>query len=133
MDGTAYRVGLPRMAVGPRGAGHSMTAGVAAVLARGGELDDAVRTGAAAGASHHLTVRLGEEPASGKARRETRVRSAKEEDRAGVTGRVPCGQQRANPDRVEAGGVGEIHQQAPPAAPAAQRLYERRAQVGRHG
>ena len=34
----------------PRGAGDSMTAGVAAMLARGGTLDDAVRTGAAAGA-----------------------------------------------------------------------------------
>jgi 1-phosphofructokinase len=33
-----------------RGAGDSMTAGVAAVLARGGDLQEAVRTGAAAGA-----------------------------------------------------------------------------------
>jgi 1-phosphofructokinase len=33
-----------------RGAGDSMTAGVAAVFARGGDLDEAVRTGAAAGA-----------------------------------------------------------------------------------
>jgi 1-phosphofructokinase len=33
-----------------RGAGDSMTAGVAAVLAGGGDLDEAVRTGAAAGA-----------------------------------------------------------------------------------
>jgi 1-phosphofructokinase len=33
-----------------RGAGDSMTAGVAAILARGGSLHDAVRTGAAAGA-----------------------------------------------------------------------------------
>ncbi|WDZ83620.1 1-phosphofructokinase family hexose kinase [Micromonospora cathayae] len=33
-----------------RGAGDSMTAGVAAVLARGGDLTEAVRTGAAAGA-----------------------------------------------------------------------------------
>ncbi len=33
-----------------RGAGDSMTAGVAAVLAAGGDLDEAVRTGAAAGA-----------------------------------------------------------------------------------
>jgi 1-phosphofructokinase len=50
LDGTAYRVDLPRMeAVDPRGAGDSMTAGVAAVLARGDDLDLAVRTGAAAG------------------------------------------------------------------------------------
>jgi 1-phosphofructokinase len=34
----------------PRGAGDSMTAGVAVVLARGGDLEEAVRTGAAAGA-----------------------------------------------------------------------------------
>jgi 1-phosphofructokinase len=34
----------------PRGAGDSMTAGAAAVLAQGGDLATAVRTGAAAGA-----------------------------------------------------------------------------------
>lgn len=51
LDGKAYRVDLPRMeAVDPRGAGDSMTAGVAAVLAQGGDLETAVRTGAAAGA-----------------------------------------------------------------------------------
>jgi 1-phosphofructokinase len=51
LDGRAYRLDLPRMeAVDPRGAGDSMTAGVAAVLAQGGDLESAVRTGAAAGA-----------------------------------------------------------------------------------
>ncbi|MDG4825621.1 PfkB family carbohydrate kinase [Asanoa sp. WMMD1127] len=51
LDGKPYRVAAPRMeAVDPRGAGDSMTAGVAAVLARDGDLRDAVRTGAAAGA-----------------------------------------------------------------------------------
>jgi 1-phosphofructokinase len=46
-----YRVGTPRLTpTDGRGAGDSMTAGVAAVLARGGEMCEAVRTGAAAGA-----------------------------------------------------------------------------------
>jgi len=51
LDGTAYRVQLPKLETAdPRGAGDSMTAGVAAILARGGDLATAVRTGAAAGA-----------------------------------------------------------------------------------
>ncbi|GIF73045.1 1-phosphofructokinase family hexose kinase [Asanoa siamensis] len=51
LDGKPYEVDTPRMeAVDPRGAGDSMTAGVAAVLTRGGDLETAVRTGAAAGA-----------------------------------------------------------------------------------
>ncbi|MEJ3749620.1 PfkB family carbohydrate kinase [Actinomycetes bacterium KLBMP 9797] len=42
---------VPRLQVADhRGAGDSLTAGVAAVLARGGNLDEAIRTGAAAGA-----------------------------------------------------------------------------------
>jgi 1-phosphofructokinase len=46
-----YRVGIPRLSIADhRGAGDSMTAGVAAVLAKGGDMYDAVRTGAAAGA-----------------------------------------------------------------------------------
>jgi 1-phosphofructokinase len=46
-----YRVGTPRLtSTDGRGAGDSMTAGVAAVLAHGGEMSEAVRTGAAAGA-----------------------------------------------------------------------------------
>ena len=46
-----YQVVTPRLTPAEhRGAGDSMTAGVAAVLARGGDLSQAVRTGAAAGA-----------------------------------------------------------------------------------
>ncbi|WP_350276494.1 PfkB family carbohydrate kinase [Kribbella sp. HUAS MG21] len=45
-----YRVHVPDLSVrDPRGAGDSMTAGVVAVLAGGGDLLDAIRTGAAAG------------------------------------------------------------------------------------
>jgi len=45
------RVCLPELeAIDHRGAGDSMTAGVAAVLAAGGDVDTAIRTGAAAGA-----------------------------------------------------------------------------------
>jgi 1-phosphofructokinase len=51
IDGRAYRVGMPKMSPAEtRGAGDSMTAGVAAILAQGGDLHRAVRTGAAAGA-----------------------------------------------------------------------------------
>ena len=46
-----YRVDVPKLtAAEHRGAGDSMTAGVAAVLALGGDMNQAVRTGAAAGA-----------------------------------------------------------------------------------
>ncbi|HEX6681713.1 MAG TPA: PfkB family carbohydrate kinase [Candidatus Limnocylindrales bacterium] len=45
------RVSMPTLeAADHRGAGDSMTAGVAAVLASGGDVDTAIRTGAAAGA-----------------------------------------------------------------------------------
>ncbi|GGN99995.1 1-phosphofructokinase [Actinoplanes lobatus] len=51
LDDKAYLVRLPPLqTVDHRGAGDSMTAGVATVLARGGDLREAVRTGAAAGA-----------------------------------------------------------------------------------
>lgn len=51
LDGTAYEVGMPELEPADhRGAGDSMTAGVSAVLAQGGDLTTAVRTGAAAGA-----------------------------------------------------------------------------------
>ncbi|MGI5214517.1 1-phosphofructokinase family hexose kinase [Plantactinospora sp. CA-290183] len=51
MDGEVFTVDMPRLQVADaRGAGDSMTAGVAAVLAGGGDLALAVRTGAAAGA-----------------------------------------------------------------------------------
>jgi 1-phosphofructokinase len=50
-DGTVQRVHVPTLQIKDhRGAGDSMSAGVAAVLALGGDLDEAVRTGAAAGA-----------------------------------------------------------------------------------
>ncbi|GAA3250146.1 1-phosphofructokinase family hexose kinase [Dactylosporangium siamense] len=50
-DGTVQRVHVPRLQIKDhRGAGDSMSAGVAAVLARGGDLGEAIRTGAAAGA-----------------------------------------------------------------------------------
>ncbi len=45
------QIDMPKLEVADhRGAGDSLTAGVAAVLARGGDLDEAIRTGAAAGA-----------------------------------------------------------------------------------
>ena len=51
LDGRLFQVEVPALEVADhRGAGDSMTAGVAAVLARGGGLPEAVRTGAAAGA-----------------------------------------------------------------------------------
>jgi 1-phosphofructokinase len=51
IDDEVYEVGMPKLAPAEtRGAGDSMTAGVAATLARGGDLHEAVRTGAAAGA-----------------------------------------------------------------------------------
>ncbi len=51
VDGEVFEVEMPRLqAADPRGAGDSMTAGVSAVLARGGDIRTAVRTGAAAGA-----------------------------------------------------------------------------------
>ncbi|GIF40085.1 1-phosphofructokinase family hexose kinase [Actinoplanes xinjiangensis] len=51
IDDEALLVCLPPLqAVDHRGAGDSMTAGIASVMAQGGDLRDAVRTGAAAGA-----------------------------------------------------------------------------------
>jgi 1-phosphofructokinase len=51
VDDKAVLVRVPRLeAADPRGAGDSLTAGVAAVLARDGGYEDAIRTGAAAGA-----------------------------------------------------------------------------------
>ncbi len=51
IDGEIFEIDMPRLQVAdPHGAGDSMTAGVASVLARGGDLELAVRTGAAAGA-----------------------------------------------------------------------------------
>ncbi|MEV4756383.1 PfkB family carbohydrate kinase [Micromonospora sp. NPDC049559] len=51
VDGQVFEVSMPRLQVAdPHGAGDSMTAGVAAVLAAGGDLATAIRTGTAAGA-----------------------------------------------------------------------------------
>jgi len=51
VEGKPIEVSLPAMqVVEHRGAGDSMTAAVAAVLARGGDVEEALRTGAAAGA-----------------------------------------------------------------------------------
>jgi 1-phosphofructokinase len=50
-EDTVVEVRMPELEpADPRGAGDSMTAGIAAVLARGGDLSAAVRLGAAAGA-----------------------------------------------------------------------------------
>jgi 1-phosphofructokinase len=51
LDGELYEVISPELqAADTMGAGDSLTAGIAAVLAKGGDLTDAVRTGTAAGA-----------------------------------------------------------------------------------
>lgn len=51
IDNKPIEVKVPSLqVVDHRGAGDSMTAGVAAVLSRGGDLEEALRTGAAAGA-----------------------------------------------------------------------------------
>ncbi|MER7164687.1 PfkB family carbohydrate kinase [Micromonospora sp. NPDC000207] len=51
VDGEVFEVEMPRLhAADPRGAGDSMTAGAAAVVAVGGDIRTAIRTGAAAGA-----------------------------------------------------------------------------------
>jgi 1-phosphofructokinase len=60
VDGQTFAVRVPRLhAADPRGAGDSMTAGIAAVLARGGDLAEALRTGAAAGAINATRHGLG--------------------------------------------------------------------------
>jgi len=65
LDGEAYEVDSLRLEVADaRGAGDSMTAGVAAVLAQGGDTATAVRTGAAAGALNVTRHGLGSGQAS---------------------------------------------------------------------
>jgi 1-phosphofructokinase len=60
LDDELIEVHLPPLqVVDHRGAGDSMTAGVAAVMARGGDLREAVRTGAAAGAMNVTRHGLG--------------------------------------------------------------------------
>jgi 1-phosphofructokinase len=71
----AAQVRVPRLQVTEhRGAGDSMTAGVAAVLAGGGDLAEAVRTGAAAGALNVTRHGLGTGRAEAIHELETRVR-----------------------------------------------------------
>ena len=75
LDGDLVEVALPRLeATDTRGAGDSMTAGVSAVLARGGNLTDAVRTGAAAGALNVTRHGLGSGRADAIAELVKRVR-----------------------------------------------------------
>ncbi len=77
IDGEAFEIDMPRLhAVDPRGAGDSMTAGVAAVLASGGDLQLAVRTGAAAGALNVTRHGLGTGRADSVAGLVDRVRLA---------------------------------------------------------
>lgn len=65
-DEMIYELIMPKLeAADPRGAGDSMTAGVAAVLAGGGDLKTAVRTGAAAGAINVTRHGLGTGRADG--------------------------------------------------------------------
>jgi 1-phosphofructokinase len=75
LEGDLVEVALPRLeTTDTRGAGDSMTAGVAAVLARGGDLTDAVRTGAAAGALNVTRHGLGSGRADAIAELVKRVR-----------------------------------------------------------
>ena len=75
LDGDLVEVALPRLeTTDARGAGDSMTAGVAAVLARGGDLRDAVLTGAAAGALNVTRHGLGSGRADAIAELVKRVR-----------------------------------------------------------
>jgi 1-phosphofructokinase len=75
LDGDLVEVALPRLeATDTRGAGDSMTAGVAAVLARGDDLTHAVRTGAAAGALNVTRHGLGSGRADAIAELVKRVR-----------------------------------------------------------
>lgn len=75
IDDEVLQVELPRLEPADhRGAGDSMTAGVAAMLARGHDLDEAIRTGAAAGALNVTRHGLGTGRADVIAQFTTRVR-----------------------------------------------------------
>lgn len=75
VDDKIVEVAAPRLqAADPRGAGDSFTAGVAAVLAQGGDLTQALRTGAAAGALNVTRHGLGSGRADAIAELVTRVR-----------------------------------------------------------
>jgi 1-phosphofructokinase len=75
LDGELYRVISPKLqAADTMGAGDSLTAGITAVLAKGGDLSDAVRTGAAAGAINVTRHGLGSGRADAIAELVPRVR-----------------------------------------------------------
>jgi len=75
LDGEEVLVEAPRLELAdPRGAGDSMTAAVAAMLARGADLADAVRMGAAAGAVTVTRHGLGTAPAAAVAELAKRVK-----------------------------------------------------------
>jgi 1-phosphofructokinase len=75
LDGEVFEVTAPKLeAVDTRGAGDSLTAGVTAVLAKDGDLTDAIRTGAAAGAINVTRHGLGEGRADAIAELIPRVR-----------------------------------------------------------
>ena len=75
LDGDVFEVIAPTLeAADTRGTGDSLTAGVTAVLAKGGDLTDAVRTGAAAGAINVTRHGLGEGRADAIAELIPRVR-----------------------------------------------------------
>jgi 1-phosphofructokinase len=78
VDDDVARVLVPRLQVTDhRGAGDSMTAGIAAVLAQDGDLAEAIRTGAAAGALNVTRHGLGTGRADAVAELVTRVRLEK--------------------------------------------------------
>ena len=75
LDGELYQVITPKLqAADTMGAGDSLTAGITAVLAKGGDLTDAVRTGAAAGAINVTRHGLGSGRADAIAELVPRVR-----------------------------------------------------------
>jgi 1-phosphofructokinase len=75
LDGELYRVISPKLqAADTMGAGDSLTAGITAALAKGGDLTDAVRTGAAAGAINVTRHGLGSGRADAIAELVPRVR-----------------------------------------------------------
>jgi 1-phosphofructokinase len=77
LDGKLVLVEPPRIeAADPRGAGDSMTAGIATTLARGGDIRTAVRIGAAAGAVNVSRHGLGTGHADAIAELATRVKLA---------------------------------------------------------
>ena len=75
LDGTLHLVEPPRIEeVDPRGAGDSMTAGIATLLARGADLETAIRVGTAAGAVNVTRHGLGTGHADAIAELARRVR-----------------------------------------------------------